>query len=190
MYRTFHNTFNAANMQIHTLLLALEDVHRNEQRLPDTIFLQIDGGAENISKTMIAMCELLVARGLTKKIVLSRLMVGHTHEDIDGRFAKIWTRIRNAYVLSMSQYNTNIEEALGREDLPCKVKDLFAIPDYDSFVRPFIDKKFGRYAKRKGEKDWTVLQFQFEAVPENDIQGPSFLSTWCEDFLAFVCNRQ
>ena len=174
IYRTFHNTFNAANMQIHTLLLSLEDVYREEKRLPDTVFLQIDGGVENTSKSVIAMCELLVARGLTKRIILSRLMVGHTHEDIDGRFAKIWTRIRNAYVLTMSHYKENIEAALSREDLPCKVHDLFAIPDYDSFVRPFIDKKFGRYAKRKGEKDWTVLQFSFEAVDDKSAERPFF----------------
>ena len=110
------------------------------------------------------MCELSVARGLTKRIILSRLLVRHTHEDIDGRFAKICNRIRNAYVFTMIQYKENIEAALGREDLPWKVHGLFAIPDYDSFVRPFIDKKFGRYATRKGEKDWTDLQFSFEAV--------------------------
>lgn len=174
IYRTFHNTFNAANMQMHTLLLALEDAWRENGCLPDTVFVQIDGGAENISKAMIALCELLVARGLTQRIFLSRLMVGHTHEDIDGRFAKIWMRIRNAYVLTMNQYKTNIEEALSREDLPCKVEDIFAIPDYDSFLRPFIDKKFSRYAKRKGEKDWTVLQFSFEALLDDDKDRSSF----------------
>jgi hypothetical protein len=168
IYRTFHNTYTAANMQIHTLLLALEDAFRHPDGLSDTVFVQIDGGAENISKAMIAMCELLVARGVVSRIFLSRLMVGHTHEDIDGRFAKIWTRVRNAYVLTMNQYKTNIEESLNREELPCKVVDLFAIPDYDAFVRPSIDKSFGRYAKRHGEKDWSVLQFCFEAVDEKD----------------------
>lgn len=169
MYRTFNNTFTAANMQIHTLLLSLEDAARHKDGLPDTIFIQIDGGAENVSKSMIGMCELLVARKIVKRIVLSRLMVGHTHEDIDGRFAKIWTRVRNAYVLTMSQYKSNIEAALSREELPCKVVDLFAIPDYDSFIRPHVDKKFGRYSKRHAEKDWSVLQFNFEEVNDEKL---------------------
>lgn len=167
MYRTFHNTFTAANMQIHTLLLALEDAYRHKDGLPETVFIQIDGGPENVSKSMIAMCEILVARKIVKRIILSRLMVGHTHEDIDGRFAKIWTRVRNAYVLTMSQYKSNIEAALGAEDLPCKVVDLFVIPDYDTFIRPVIDPNFGRYAKRRGEKDWSVLQFSFESVTDD-----------------------
>jgi hypothetical protein len=167
IYRTFHNTYNAANMQIHTLLLALEEAYMSKDGLPDVVFVQIDGGTENISKAMIAMCELLVARGIVKKrIILSRLMVGHTHEDIDGRFAKIWMRIRNAYVLTMNQYKSNIEAALSRDDMPCKVVDLMAIPDYDQYIRPSIDKSFGRYAKRHGEKDWTVLQFCFESTSD------------------------
>ena len=169
IYRTFHNTLTGANMQIHTLLLALEDAYRHKDGLPDTVFIQIDGGVENIAKSMIGMCELLVARKIVKRVVLSRLMVGHTHEDIDGRFAKIWTRVRNAFVLTMNQYKSNIEESLAREELPCKVVDLFAIPDYDSFIRPAIDSNFGRYAKRHGVKDWSVLQFCFEAVEDDKL---------------------
>ena len=58
-----------------------------------------------------------------KRVVLSRLMVGHAHKDIDGRFAKkIRTRARNAFVLTVNQYKSNIiEESLAREELPCKV---------------------------------------------------------------------
>ena len=68
IYRAFHNTYTAANMQIHTLLLALEDAYRHPYGLPDTVFIQIDGGIENVSKAVIAMCELLVARGVVKRI--------------------------------------------------------------------------------------------------------------------------
>lgn len=45
-------------------------------KLPDTIFIQIDGGGENTAKITLAMCELLVAKGLTKKIIVTRLPVG------------------------------------------------------------------------------------------------------------------
>ncbi len=44
-------------------------------RLPDIIFIQVDGGSENISIPMLVLCELLVARGLTKEIYLTRLPV-------------------------------------------------------------------------------------------------------------------
>jgi hypothetical protein len=45
-------------------------------RLPDTVFIQIDGGGENVARVVLAMCELIVSRGLTKKIIVSRLPVG------------------------------------------------------------------------------------------------------------------
>jgi len=53
--------------------------------LPDTIFVQfIYGAPYNVNRFLTAICELVVACGLCKKIVTSRLMVGHTHCDIDG----------------------------------------------------------------------------------------------------------
>ena len=169
MFRTYHNCFNDANMQIHTLLLALEKVYNEEGRIPDDVFIQVDGGKENVSKTVIGMCELLVARGVVKRLHMSRLMVGHTHEDIDARFAKVWRRVRNAFVLTMSDYKNCIETAVGRDGLPCKVQDLFVIGDYDEFIRKSVDSKFKRYAKRVGEKDWSVLQFKFEKIEDPDL---------------------
>ena len=44
-----------------------------------------------------------------------------------------------------------------------------AIPDYDSFIRPHVDNKFGRYSKRHAEKDWSVLQFNFEEVNDEKL---------------------
>jgi hypothetical protein len=89
--------------------------------LPPTLFYQIDGGSENIAKSVLAMCELLVARRTFKKVVLARLPVGHTHEDIDSKFAKIWKAIRNQHVLTPQQYKTAINKALENKRLFCEV---------------------------------------------------------------------
>ncbi len=62
--------------------------------LPDTLFYQIDGGSENTAKAVYYLCELIVARRLVKCIKLCRLMVGHTHCDIDAAFAHVWTHNR------------------------------------------------------------------------------------------------
>ena len=75
--------------QLHCFLLELEALKQREGKLPDTIFYQIDGGIENVAKTVMLVMELLVARRLTKTVYLTRLMVGHTHEDIDARFASL-----------------------------------------------------------------------------------------------------
>jgi hypothetical protein len=166
IYRTYHNVQLGANAQIHTVLLALEKILKEEGRIPDITYIQIDGGSENISKVVMAMCELLVASGVTKKIVLSRLMVGHTHEDIDSKFALIWRRIRSAFALTMSHYKKAVESCLSYDGLTSEVIDMFAIPDYDKLLRPLVDKNFGRYAKRVGSNDWSVLEFTVEGIDD------------------------
>lgn len=93
-YRTFHNIQNSANLQIHTILLTLENILHYQGKLPDTFFYQIDGGSENTAKAVIFLCELLVAKRVVKKVVLTRLMVGHTHADTDADFGRIWHNIR------------------------------------------------------------------------------------------------
>ena len=50
----------------------------------------MDGGSENTARAVFMTIEHLVSRCFCPLIVLSRLPVGHTHEDIDSRFGKIW----------------------------------------------------------------------------------------------------
>lgn len=75
--------------------------------LPETLYYQIDGGSENTARAVYFLCELIVARRLVKCIKLSRLMVGHTHCDIDAAFAKIWThaRVILAFIIFLCQFS-------------------------------------------------------------------------------------
>ena len=83
-FRTFHNIFGGGSAQLHCFLLELDYFYERDGQLPDTLYYQIDGGVENIARTVIVMMELLIAKRLTKTIVLTRLPVGHTHADIDA----------------------------------------------------------------------------------------------------------
>jgi hypothetical protein len=161
MYRTFHTISNGANLQIHTLLLTLEEIWtRDAQQLPDTIYIQVDGGVENVAKAVFMMCELIVIRRLTRKIVLTRLPVGHTHCDIDGNFGRLWVHTRNTHMLTPERYAIAVEKALSTPKYTAKIKDIFVVPDYNNFFDGCLDKLFGSYCK----KDSTQLQFVFEAV--------------------------
>ena len=102
VYRSFCNIRGGANLSIHTWLLSLEECYIKEGKLPDTVYHQIDGGRENANNHMLTMSQLLVSRGLCKKLVLTRLLVGHTHEDIDALFALIWKSLRDQYILTPS----------------------------------------------------------------------------------------
>ena len=142
MYRTFHTVNNCSSLQLHSFLLMLEEIKKNKGRIPDTIYYQIDEGSENTAKCVIAMCELLVARRLTKKIVLTRLLVGHTHEDIDSKFGVLWRYIRKKHIHTPQEYKIHIEAALSLPNMECKVKDIFAIPDYKSLLDKHTDPLF------------------------------------------------
>eukprot|EP01039_Chlorochromonas_danica_P012126 gene12126-13782_t len=133
IFRTFENVGTGSNLAVHSMLRVLENRWIQDGKLPDTIFIQIDGGGENTAKITLAMCEFLVAKGLTKKIILSRLPVGHTHEDIDAVFAHIWKKVQGKHCLTPQAYKRIVEVALtaaGRAERESQVYDLFAIPDY------------------------------------------------------------
>ena len=167
IHRTFHNVVNNANAGIHSFLVTLEKNYKKEQRFPDKLYYQVDGGSENTAKVMFGIAELIVAKGLANDFYITRLPVGHTHEDIDAKFAKIWKRIRNDHVDTVKQYAERIKQALQPSDsdaLPCEVDDMFVIPDYTTYMSHCIDANFGRYAKDK----WTQLQWRFQSVPKSD----------------------
>ena len=158
IYRTFANVGGGANLAIHTWLLSLDELHQKGE-LPKVLYHQIDGGSENANKEMYAICELLVASGLVDKVVLTRLPVGHTHEDIDANFALIWRMLRDEYICTPSEFSTLIYRAL-KKKVEVSVIDLFVLPDYCKILEGCIDVDIGRFAK----EEWTQLQFTFERV--------------------------
>jgi len=164
MYRTFHNINNCANVAMYTFLDTLERIIAEERKLPDTVYHQIDGGCENTAYAWFALCELIVARRLCKKLVLTRLMVGHTHEDIDSKFGILWKAIRSRFVHTPQQYQSEIEKALSSKKQACKVVDVFAVPDFKTLLDKHIDPTFN--AQTKMEK--TQLQWTFEAVTPDE----------------------
>ncbi len=166
VYRTFNTITNGANLQIHTMLLTLERIKALEGRVPDIFYYQIDGGSENVAKSVIAVCEALVSRNIVRKIVLSRLIVGHTHEDIDGKFGVVWTYIRNKTLLTPQQYEMALKKCLKKQnsDNFIEIIDLYTVPNYKTHFDEYSDLKFSRYCK----EEQTQHQFFFEQIPISD----------------------
>ncbi|NDB83452.1 MAG: hypothetical protein EB127_12100 [Alphaproteobacteria bacterium] len=160
MFRTYHTLRNTSDCQIHTLLLTLEQIYKeNGNRLPDHISFQADGGTENTDKNVLAVLELLVIMRLTKCVLFTRLMVGHTHIDVDGFFGRLWKYIRNTFVFTPGEYFTAIIIALSTAIMACRVYDIYVVPNYHQIIRPCIDPAFGLYAR----DEYTQLQFEITA---------------------------
>jgi hypothetical protein len=119
--------------------------------LPPTLFIQIDGGKENANKYVLSICEMMIAAGLFKKIELTRLPVGHTHEDIDGKFGRIWRFMRNRSAYTPQQYAELLQKCFETKSgyidgkIGFEIFDIFMLPNYREFLLPFIDSKFRRY---------------------------------------------
>lgn len=86
IYRTYPTVKKGSNLTIHVLLDQLRLWAIKHGRYPTTWYIQVDGGSENANKYVLATLEFLCAKRLVKTIFLTRLPVGHTHEDIDACF--------------------------------------------------------------------------------------------------------
>ena len=169
MYRSFANVQSASNLNIHGFLLQLERRTLDKRyggRLPKTIFLQIDGGCENATGGILAICALIVAHRLcgVEEIILTRLPVGHTHEDIDARFGTLWKACRNQHLYTPQAYKAAMVEALSKKHgvrrEVFRVIDLYAIPDYNLVLR---HDKISNWTKLED----TQLQWRFQMVPRD-----------------------
>lgn len=174
MYHTFLNVKTNVNSSIDCLLKALAAVVLEEGKLPDVEYYQVDGGSENTADHALGIIALIVTKKLAKKLIISRLPVGHTHENIDLKFAFIWKRVRDLFELTQVNYlehtqivldltshicRNAVEGCLRNNRVNCEVVDLFVVPNYEKYIRSCIIPDFGRYAKlRRNGYDWTQLQ--------------------------------
>lgn len=162
IYRTFNNVINDSNLAIHCLLLQLENRIQRDGKLPDVVFIQIDGGPENANQYVLAVCEMLVARGVCQTIQLSRLPVGHTHEDIDGKFGQLWKQVRRKSLYTPQEYAEFTKKVFStNKQLPFELIDINVVPDYQDVFKGCIDVALEGYTKEK----LTQLAFKFERVP-------------------------
>lgn len=161
LFRNFPNVAKGANLSIFIVLKTIEVwKQKHGGRLPDEIFLQIDGGAENANKYLLGCLEFLVARGVVRSIYYTRLPVGHTHEDIDACFGLIWNWFKTKSIHDPDEYKRELELAMGDSRIPTNVIDVYALPDYKLFFLPFLDKSLSHLHKEEDAK----LQWHFKAV--------------------------
>ena len=149
-----------ANLAVHCFLCMLEREYYKDGKLclPEVIYYQVDGGPENANNLLLAVCELLVAKRLCRKVVLTRLPPGHSHCDIDGLFGVIWKGSWSQILKSASQWCSHLYSVLKKLGIKVEVIDIFVLPDYDAYLGPYIGR-----VQRAFKECWTQLQWTFEA---------------------------
>ena len=147
VYRSFGNVGKGCNVAIHSWLTELDGWYNetvNGHTLPDTIYYAIDGGSENANDTTVGMAELLVCWGLTKKVVITRLPPGHTHNDIDGEFGVIWKHNWKKNILTPQEQKAITLNAFKKSKDRGRVVDMidvFAVPDYRGYLARCVNLK-------------------------------------------------
>ncbi len=90
-----------------TMLTALYSVIRYHKSFGDaqhaeTLYLQCDGGVENVSFTPFGFHDFLVRHGWFERVELNRLPVGHSHQLVDAFFSAISVAYRKGSMTSVS----------------------------------------------------------------------------------------
>jgi hypothetical protein len=140
IYRSYNNITNGANLAIHTWFLAVQEEYAARRAqgklLQRKIYVQVDGGSENANYTFFAACELLIAMQIgVEEIWVVRMPKGHNHADQDGKFAIIWTHVRDRALLSPAEYEAAIKDALKKHEGGVGVIDLFTVPNYSRLLK-------------------------------------------------------
>ncbi len=157
LFRTLNNVHKGANLTIFILLHVLNKWVIKYKRYPDEIFFQADGGSENANKYVLAFMEFLVAKRLAQRAYFSRLLVGHTHNDVDGMFGTLSSAFHNQILETLDSFDAFINS--GR--LPMfNLHDLMIIPDFESYFEPHIDP----YIKKLHKEIHTQHQWIFTAI--------------------------
>ncbi|KXJ26083.1 hypothetical protein AC249_AIPGENE6470 [Exaiptasia diaphana] len=131
-----------ANPTMNCLISHFRQLSRKNSHLPPVLYLQLDNCYSDCKNIYImGFCALLVKVGVFKKVRLSYLMVGHTHEDIDQVTEKkkddaidpsLSARLNKVWV---SVYDDKLtDEQIER--LPCMHNYI----DEGSRITPWIDR--------------------------------------------------
>ncbi len=115
-----------SDFTIYCLLRELERWRdRNNGNYPQTWYI------ENANKYVLAALEFLVIKRVVQKNVLTRMPVGHTHEDIDACFGNIAVYFQRNIIQTPQDYMKQMEAAFNgssNSKLKCSVEDVFVVP--------------------------------------------------------------
>jgi hypothetical protein len=136
--------------------------HNHNGQFPETIFIQCDGGSENANQFLLALLEFIVVKRMAKKVVLTRLPVDHTHDDMDAIFGLLSKWMSGRIIKTIDKFKDGVREAFSHHNskLKAKVKFVDIVPNYQTFFAESIDPLLGKYTR----EHLTQHRWSFEAV--------------------------
>jgi hypothetical protein len=100
-----------SNVSIHTILDVINKM-KAKGPLPPTLYIQADNcWRENKNKFLMGFLHCLVEDRVFKKIKLSFLPKGHTHEDVDQMFSRFAVALKGQHTISIDDLHTLFENS-------------------------------------------------------------------------------
>lgn len=127
------------NAFLETIVRSLKAHAENAGELPDVLYLQLDNAAStNKNKFVLCFAALLVAWGLFRKVKLSFLQVGHTHEDIDQMFSRFAEALRRADSLTWQAMAQLFRDHFTFDGSGPSVHFMSDVYDYKAWMEPVL----------------------------------------------------
>jgi hypothetical protein len=135
--------------------------------LPRRLYLQLDNSLkDNKNQFLFRFLSLLIARKVFEEIQLGFLLVGHTHEDIDGYFSYVSDVLRKNNTFVLADLMKHFMDSQKLRFMPHVVQE---VADFKSFVKsyalPLEGMKdmhiFRFFVDRAG---WPVFQYKASAI--------------------------
>ena len=164
MVMSDHTVAGGANFTCQVMYESLcrlrTDVPMYREQLPRTLFLQVDNASkETKNKAVTAYCAALVEAGVFDTIIVSYLLKGHTHEDIDQIFSVVSEKLQSIDILWFDEFDEAVAAAFGENAnnphvVACKTYRIYGCHD---FTYLFLGKRPPIDGIMYSESDTTLL---------------------------------
>jgi hypothetical protein len=136
---TINNTIGGgANLNVEALRRTMVHMYASSP-LPRKICINADNASDNKCWTLLLFLAMLVYHRYTDEVILSFLIVGHTHEDIDQLFSVLSRYLKKlGKVMGPSEFQSELQNAMHASSRTAHFELLQAVIDWDSYLRPHL----------------------------------------------------
>jgi hypothetical protein len=135
--------------------------------LPPVLYLQMDNASDNKSRRFFSFIAYLISKNIFQKIKVSFLVVGHTHEDIDGFFSVISRFFKKTLqqILTMTAF---IQGLLSCSKAPPKCVEQIQYCYDCSIIEELFDQDIARF----NLKEKTGDKLHYFLFWKDNVKGP------------------
>ena len=133
------------NVILDVLIRTLKAMKARGEDIPRKIYIQLDNTCkQNKNHYMLGVLGYLVMSGVTDKIIVSFLPVGHTHEDIDQLFSRLVIALMCRDARSVSELTAIIRTAYtDKNGRATETEELTAVANLSDWIKDYINDFHG-----------------------------------------------